>query len=72
MDNAVPHFFRIYLTDYLSFTFRKKWVDRKETVEKTMKERQDKRTKNIKARKDDKLKSKMKKLKKKGRIIPGF
>ncbi|XP_064457654.1 surfeit locus protein 6 homolog isoform X2 [Ornithodoros turicata] len=51
---------------------RKKWKARTETVEKRQKDRQEKRQKNIKDRKKSKLQGKLKKLKKRGRVIPGF
>ena len=51
---------------------KKKWQDREGTVKKHQDAKQDKRTKNIQARKQTKKDNKLKKAKKKGRIIPGF
>ncbi|XP_002738640.1 uncharacterized protein LOC100378285 [Saccoglossus kowalevskii] len=51
---------------------KKQWDERKVVTEKLIKKRQDKRKKNIKSRKDHKLQKKMKVMKKKGRILPGF
>ncbi|XP_077486215.1 uncharacterized protein LOC144097349 [Amblyomma americanum] len=51
---------------------RKKWQSRTEHVQQQQQERQQKRRDNIKARKQAKLQTKMKRLKKKGRIVPGF
>ena len=51
---------------------QKKWDSRKETTEKQMEERQAKRKLNIRAQKQANIEKKVKKLKKKGRLIPGF
>ncbi|KAH6929404.1 hypothetical protein HPB50_027326 [Hyalomma asiaticum] len=51
---------------------RKKWESRTEHVKQRQEERQQKRRDNIKARKQAKLQTKMKRLKKKGHIVPGF
>lgn len=51
---------------------RKQWQTRTENVQQRQQERQQKRHDNIKARKQAKLQGKMKRLKKKGRLVPGF
>jgi CRISPR/Cas system CSM-associated protein Csm4 (group 5 of RAMP superfamily) len=50
----------------------KSWKDRIQATEMKKKSVQDKRTKNIEKRKEMKKEGKMKKLKKRGRILPGF
>jgi len=50
----------------------KKWQDREDTVQKKQDARQKKRTDNIKARKQEKIKKKIKRSIKKGRMIPGI
>lgn len=51
---------------------QKKWEQRKETVQKNKMDKQNQRKKNITSRKEAKLDKKMKKMKKKGHIVPGF
>lgn len=53
-------------------TSQKKWEQRKATIEKHKAEKQNLRKKNIAARKGAKVEKKMKKMKKKGHIVPGF
>lgn len=48
------------------------WKDRKAAVEKDIASRQKKRNDNIKKKQDEKKKNKLKKLSKRGRIIPGY
>jgi len=50
----------------------KDWDERNEKVEKKAKERQEKRQRNIKTKKDKRGDAKLKKMKKKGHILPGF
>lgn len=50
----------------------KDWDERNEKVEKKVKERQEKRQRNIKSKKDKRGDAKLKKMKKKGHILPGF
>lgn len=51
---------------------QKKWEQRLETVQKNKMDKQNQRKKNIGTRKEAKLEKKMKKMKKKGHIVPGF
>lgn len=51
---------------------RKEWKDRTDKVDTEVKQRQKKRTVNIKKKKDGRINKKISKQKKKGRIIPGF
>jgi len=51
---------------------KKNWVERVKTVESKKAQIQDKRRKNIEKRRDKNKETKIKKLKKKGRILPGF
>lgn len=51
---------------------KKEWKGRKDKVQKGIEDRQKKRETNIEKRKGDKKNQKLKKLAKKGRIIPGF
>uniref|UniRef100_W8BZ17 Surfeit locus protein 6 n=1 Tax=Ceratitis capitata TaxID=7213 RepID=W8BZ17_CERCA len=51
---------------------KKEWVDRKQKVESGIEQRQKKRQENLNKRIKDKKTKKLKKLSKKGRVIPGF
>lgn len=51
---------------------KKRWEERSAAVEKKMMDKQTKRKENLKARRDAKLEKKFKKLKRKGRVVPGF
>lgn len=51
---------------------KKNWEERTKNVEEQKKKLQDKRKKNMDKRKEKNKETKMKKLKKKGRIMPGF
>ncbi|XP_036341330.1 surfeit locus protein 6 homolog [Rhagoletis pomonella] len=51
---------------------KKEWVERKQKVESGIEHRQKKRQENINKRINDKKSTKLKKLSKKGRVIPGF
>ena len=51
---------------------KKNWQDRNKEVERKKEQFQDKRRKNIEKRRDKNKETKIKKLKKKGRILPGF
>lgn len=53
-------------------TSQKKWEQRLETVQKKKLDKQNQRKKNITTRKEAKLERKMKKMKKKGHLVPGF
>lgn len=48
------------------------WKNRKAAVEKDIATRQKKRNENIKKKQDEKKKNKLKKLSKRGRVIPGY
>jgi len=51
---------------------QKKWEKREKEVKEKMAEKQKKRTANIRAKKDEKIKKKVKKMTKKGRLVPGL
>ena len=51
---------------------KRDWKERDEKVDAKQKQRQDKRTANIKKKKEGRLNKKITKAKKKGRVIPGF
>ncbi|MPC40960.1 Surfeit locus protein 6 [Portunus trituberculatus] len=51
---------------------QKKWEQRKETIQKQKTDKQNLRRKNIAVRREAKVDKKMKKMKKKGHIVPGF
>ena len=51
---------------------QKKWEKRDKEVKEKMAEKQQKRTANIRAKKDEKIKKKVKKMTKKGRLVPGL
>ncbi|ELT96262.1 hypothetical protein CAPTEDRAFT_226563 [Capitella teleta] len=51
---------------------KKNWADRKEGIDKKLKDRLDKRDANIDKRKQSNKDNKIKKLTKRGRIVPGF
>jgi len=51
---------------------QKKWEKRDKEVKEKMAEKQQKRTTNIRAKKDEKIKKKVKKMTKKGRLVPGL
>jgi len=51
---------------------QKKWEKREKEVKDKMAEKQKKRTANIRAKKDEKIKKKVKKMTKKGRLVPGL
>lgn len=51
---------------------QKKWEKREKEVKDKMAEKQKKRTVNIRAKKDEKIKKKVKKMTKKGRLVPGL
>lgn len=53
-------------------TSQKKWEQRLETIKKHKADKQNQRKKNITSRKEAKLDKKMKKMKKRGHIVPGF
>ncbi|KAG7155615.1 Surfeit locus protein 6-like [Homarus americanus] len=51
---------------------QKSWEERKEAINRKILEKQNNRQKNVKSRKNAKLSKKMKKMKNKGHIVPGF
>jgi len=51
---------------------QKKWEKREKEVKEKMAAKQQKRTANIRAKKDEKIKKKVKKMTKKGRLVPGL
>jgi len=51
---------------------KKKWEKRETEVKEKMAAKQQKRTANIRAKKDEKIKRKVKKMTKKGRLVPGL
>ena len=51
---------------------QKKWENRDKEVKEKMAEKQKTRTTNIRAKKDEKIKKKVKKMTKKGRLVPGL
>lgn len=51
---------------------QKKWEKREKEVKEKMAAKQEKRTTNIRAKKDEKIKKKVKKMTKKGRLVPGL
>ena len=51
---------------------KKKWEKRETEVKEKMAEKQKKRTANIRAKKDEKIKKKVKKMTKRGRLVPGL
>jgi len=51
---------------------QKKWEKRETEVKEKMAEKQKKRTANIRAKKDEKIKKKVKKMTKRGRLVPGL
>lgn len=48
------------------------WKNRAEKVSKDIQTRQKKRTDNIRKKQDEKKKNKLKKMAKRGRVIPGY
>ena len=51
---------------------QKKWEKRETEVKEKMAEKQKKRTANIRAKQDEKIKKKVKKMTKRGRLVPGL
>ena len=64
--------FPIFRKENIKKQSQKKWDKRDKEVKEKMAAKQQKRTANIRAKKDEKIKKKVKKMTKKGRLVPGL